>query len=178
MMMESSSEDLAERSSGSQAPVNTSDEVDIVVSDVLNGCPEEVIAAARHAVLQVLRTEGRSGSVCIYLTDDGEIAHLNGVYRGKKGPTDVLSFSQESQEASGPSINEPEVGERILGDVVISLETAQRQAATRGHTLECEVAELAAHGTLHLLGYEDESEDGAAEMARRVALSLSPASSE
>jgi probable rRNA maturation factor len=80
--------------------------------------------------------------------DDAAIARLNADYRGTPRPTDVLSFSQI--EGAGPE------GGHLLGDVVISVETARRQARERGRPLDEEVAALLVHGVLHLLGYDHE----------------------
>jgi len=87
----------------------------------------------------------------ILLTGDDEIHQLNKIYRQRDRPTDVLSFSQREGEFPGP--------EAVLGDVVISIETADRQAAERGHTLRAEILELLAHGLLHLLGFDHELSD-------------------
>ena len=93
-------------------------------------------------------------------------------------PTDVLSFAQmggdgESDEdeddvaaGAGSGYLMPG-GHALLGDVVISVETAARQAAERGHTLEQEVQTLLVHGVLHLLGYDHE--DGSAPAAAMAA---------
>ena len=82
----------------------------------------------------------------VLLTGDELIGELNGSYRRRHHPTDVLSFAMdESRPRSGP---------RLLGDVVISLETAGRQAKRAGHSLSLEVTTLLAHGLLHLLGYD------------------------
>ena len=96
------------------------------------------------------------------LADDAQIRVLNRMYRGKDRPTDVLSFSQlEGEEfISGGEDT------KTLGDVVISVETAERQAAERAHSLEDELDVLLVHGVLHLLGYDDETEPEAAEMRR------------
>lgn len=84
------------------------------------------------------------------LTDDKEIHILNKNYRGVDRPTDVLSFSQQEEGT-------PQPASRLLGDVVISLETAARQAALRKHSLQKELFILLAHGILHLLGYDHET---------------------
>ncbi|HUF53727.1 MAG TPA: rRNA maturation RNase YbeY [Dehalococcoidia bacterium] len=86
----------------------------------------------------------------VVITDDAEIQALNRQYADEDKPTDVLSFSQEEGEAFAAGTDET----RRLGDVVISLETAERQAAEAGHDLDAEVAHLLAHGVLHLLGYD------------------------
>ena len=86
---------------------------------------------------------------------------MNRDYRGKDKPTDVLSFAQSEQlgDAPAPPII-PGLSE-MLGDVVISVDTAIRQAQSHHIALEQELALLAVHGVLHLLGYEDETEAGA-----------------
>ena len=91
--------------------------------------------------------------------DDDYIQKLNFSYRGKNTPTDVLSFAMndELEENSAPKILEaPEELEILLGDIVISLETAARQAEVYGHGLLREIAFLIIHGMLHLLGYDHE----------------------
>ena len=92
-----------------------------------------------------------SSELSILLTGDDEIHQLNQIYRQRDRPTDVLSFSQREGEFPGP--------EAVLGDVVISIETAERQAAERGHSLRAEILELLAHGLLHLLGFDHELSD-------------------
>lgn len=86
----------------------------------------------------------------VAVTTDAEIHALNRQYAGEDRPTDVLSFSQEEGEAFITAPDEP----RHLGDVIISLETAERQAAEAGHDLDTEMAHLLTHGVLHLLGYD------------------------
>ena len=97
--------------------------------------------------------------VSVLLTDDAAIHALNRDWRGVDRPTDVLSWAQEEP---------PRIGETgdILGDVVISVDTAARQAAAREWSLAEEMALLLVHGILHLLGHEDETEVGAEEMRR------------
>ena len=84
----------------------------------------------------------------VTLTDDAAIHVLNARHRKKAKPTDVLAFPMDE---SGPG---PSGKMRLLGDVVISHETAQRQARARRHGLLDEVTFLLAHGLLHLLGYD------------------------
>lgn len=130
----------------------------------------------KQAVNLLLKDEGHADAeVSILLTGDAEIQEMNLRCRGKDSPTDVLSFSMlEGEPVEGP--------EPLLGDVVISLDTALRQAMAHGLSLEQEMALLAVHGTLHLLGYEDETEEGAAVMRRRekeiLGVSLEPAAKE
>ena len=101
--------------------------------------------------------------VDISFVTDAEIAALNGEYRGRARPTDVLSFSQiedapdtdfNFSDFNGTQVETPEPPIVPLGDIVISIETARRQAAERGHDLATEVNFLAIHGALHLWGYD------------------------
>ena len=88
--------------------------------------------------------------VSIFFTDDEMIRELNHKYREINKPTDVLSFAFEDDEDSFPLVGE----NRILGDIIISVETAQRNAQEANHSLEWEINILILHGLLHLLGYD------------------------
>ena len=104
--------------------------------------------AARMGSLATLSHEGAEGGICIELTDDETIHALNRDFRGVDRPTDVLSFPvSEGEELIG-------LPDGHLGDIMISVETAERQAAELGHSAEREIAFLAIHGTLHVLGYD------------------------
>jgi probable rRNA maturation factor len=94
------------------------------------------------------------GQVTVLLTTDTEMRRLNRHFRGKDKPTDVLSFP-----AGGP------VAAEVAGDLAISVPTARRQAAERGHVLRTEIKVLILHGLLHLAGYDHETDKG--EMDRR-----------
>ncbi len=86
--------------------------------------------------------------------DDAKIQTVNRQFRGLDKPTDVLSFSQ-FEDSNGFPVDFPADGQEIaLGDLMISIETAARQARELGHSLEREIAFLCIHGTLHLLGYD------------------------
>lgn len=91
--------------------------------------------------------------VDITIVDNEEIHTLNREYRNVDRPTDVLSFALDEGEEDEPElIDGPE--EHLLGDIIISAETAQRQGEEFGHGLEREIVYLAVHGLLHLLGYD------------------------
>jgi probable rRNA maturation factor len=96
--------------------------------------------------------------VSVLFCGDELIRTLNREYRGQDKATDVLSFAQEES---------PPGGAALLGDVVVSTDTARRQAREGRRSLAREVEWLLAHGLLHLLGYDDETEAGAAEMEAR-----------
>ncbi len=87
--------------------------------------------------------------VSILLLDDAGITGLNEQYLKKTGPTDVISFPMHDGAFPG-------VQPQLLGDIAISLETAQRQADRRGVSLHEEVTALLVHGMLHLIGYDHE----------------------
>ncbi len=97
---------------------------------------------------RVLRELGLTrAELSLVLLDDEGIAELNRRYRGREGPTDVLSFSLlegRHAEFRGP----------LLGDVVIGIDTAARSAADRGVSLDEELLRLLVHGVLHLLGHD------------------------
>jgi probable rRNA maturation factor len=86
----------------------------------------------------------------IVVTGDAQIRELNRAYRKKDRPTDVLAFAMREGEPCG------EAGE-LLGDVIVSLETARKQAHKAGHDVLSEVTMLMTHGVLHLLGWDHET---------------------
>jgi probable rRNA maturation factor len=93
----------------------------------------------------------------LLLTDDAQIQALNSQYRQKDRPTDVLAFA--SLEIDFPLPTEIFLTEPLyLGDIIISVETAARQAQQNGYSLRQELAWLAAHGFLHLLGWDHPDE--------------------
>ncbi len=130
----------------------------------------------RRAALAALRTEGAPrAEVSILLTDDEVVWQLNRDYRRQDKPTDVLSFAQRDSVAGAPAPRKRTAQREVLGDVVISVDTAARQAAERGASLADELAHLAVHGVLHLLGYDDETEHGAETMRLRESVALAAA---
>ena len=95
------------------------------------------------------------------IVDDIDMAELNLSYRNKQGPTNVLSFPMTEGMFSDITPN-------LLGDVVISVDTAEREAATAGITIEERLSQLLIHGILHLFGYDHElSEEAETEMASK-----------
>ena len=103
----------------------------------LIGIADATVAEAGHA--------GREVSVTI--TNDRRLHDLNLRYRGKNRPTDVLSFPYD--EPDGP-----------IGDVVISVDRARAQAVEKGHGLQRELEILVLHGSLHVCGFDHETDDG------------------
>lgn len=98
------------------------------------------------------------------LTDDDEIRSLNAQYRHTNQPTDVLAFA--ALEMNYPSLEDDD-SPLYLGDIVISVETAQQQASRLGHTLQQELAWLAAHAFLHLLGWDHPDENSLSRMLKQ-----------
>ena len=117
----------------------------------------------KELFLQILADEGLDVNkedfyISVSFMSSGEMRELNGLYRGIDAPTDVLSFENDYLD--------PESGLHYLGDIVISIEKAQEQAANNGHPLQQEVEMLFVHGVLHLCGYDHAKEDEYAEMSR------------
>jgi probable rRNA maturation factor len=106
----------------------------------------------------LLAALGRAASeLSVALVGDEEMTELNERYRGRRGPTDVLSFSLvEGDHAAFRG--------ELLGDVVIDVVQAARQAEERGHPLQDELLRLLIHGTLHLLGHDHQEPEEAREM--------------
>jgi probable rRNA maturation factor len=98
----------------------------------------------------VPEADGRS--VAVALISDRRMKELNRLFRGSDGTTDVLSFPYESDGFDPDKTN--------LGDIVISVEQADRQAEDNGLTLEGEIRQLMLHGLLHLCGYDHETDNG------------------
>jgi len=98
--------------------------------------------------------------VDISLICDSEMHAINAHFRGKDRPTDVISFAFDDEHPDGAEFNFAAMfGEapHVLGEISISIESAARQALERGHSLQEEIAFLAVHGALHLLGYDHDS---------------------
>lgn len=111
----------------------------------------------------VLRMEEvpASAELSVAIVTIDEMAEMNERYRGKEGATDVLSFPCDDP---CPAASDEPIA---LGDVVIAPEVAEKQAAELGTTVESELNLLLVHGTLHLLGYDHETDEDAAVMQAR-----------
>jgi probable rRNA maturation factor len=131
------------------------------MSVLISGPPEAIrgsrvdVIRLQHCAKALLSALGESRSeLSVALVDDRQIKELNGQWRSRPRATDVLSFSQiEGEKANHRS--------RLLGDVVISVETAARQAADRRRGLDEIVIRLLIHGLLHLIGHDHETDEEA-----------------
>ena len=111
-----------------------------------------------QAALATLKTDNaETCEASILLTDDAEIQALNNRYRNIDAPTDVLAFAMRDGV-------DGDLNPNLLGDLIISLQTAQRQASLNNHLLEIELALLTVHGMLHLLGYDHQTAEEASIM--------------
>ena len=129
---------------------------------------EELVEKVVQKALEV-EVEG-DYEVSISFVDNHEIQELNKQYRNKDAATDVLSFPlMEFEDTEEDYENEEEYvqEDRLLGDIVISLEKAQEQATEYGHSFERELAFLLVHGVLHLLGMDHENEQQEKEMLQK-----------
>ncbi len=138
------------------------------ITDELGTSSRSLIKLIRRSVLATLRYEGvkEPCRMSVTFTDNGGIRELNRQYRQIDRETDVLSFPLTDYEGG----EEPTVygKERLLGDMVLSLERAEEQAREYGHSFEREAAFLTVHSTLHLLGYDHvNSEEEDRQMRRR-----------
>jgi probable rRNA maturation factor len=130
----------------------------LITDKQINKYMEKALAALTTKELSYQHVE-----LSVLISDDREIRMLNKQYRGKDYATDVLSFAQLEGEALA-------VCEAVsLGDIVISYDTAQRQADSQGVSLQQEISRLLIHGLLHLVGYDHEGvpEDVAQQMFNR-----------
>ena len=131
--------------------------VDIVNLSKGRRVSAQKIKGKAHRILKLLK-ENQS-ELSLALVGNGQIQKLNSQYRHKNEPTDVLSFPQEE--------NLPK-GKKLLGDVVISVEQAEKQAKEGMKTLEMEIEMLLIHGILHLLGYDHEVSPKEARRMKRM----------
>lgn len=113
--------------------------------------------------------------VSLTLTDNNEIHRINKDFRNIDRPTDVLSFPMVEYDTPGEfdfleELDEcfnPETGELVLGDIIISLDKVQEQAQAYNHSVKREYAFLIAHSMLHLMGYDHVQDDEAVVMEKR-----------
>jgi probable rRNA maturation factor len=142
--------------------------VDVVISSSVPRCGRlaRLLASRAERMLRAMRLQ--KVELSILLCDDPTIQQLNAQYRGMNKPTDVLAFAQSEGLPMG--VAEPLV--TVLGDIVLSVPTAQRQASARGLSLHDEATMLLAHGLLHLLGFDHHTHHHDRRMRARVDLLL------
>ena len=134
------------------------------------GGPEALAARAAGMALEGAGLAPAGWSVSFLFADDAAVAELNGRFRGKPSPTNVLSWPafdlaletpggrpDPPEREDGPWADETE----SLGDVALAFETCAREAEARGLPLRTHALHLAVHGTLHLLGYDHERDEDA-----------------
>jgi probable rRNA maturation factor len=139
--------------------------VDVLIESAQwQGLPtaEAVIRCAIASAAKARPVQIGGAEVSVLLCDDAAIAALNARWRGREGPTNVLSFPPPHGEPSPRGADRP----TPLGDIAIAYETAAREAADHGKTLPDHLAHLAVHGFLHLLGYDHHLESEAERMER------------
>ncbi|MCP4682931.1 MAG: rRNA maturation RNase YbeY [Desulfobacterales bacterium] len=113
----------------------------------------EKIQQRAQAILSAL--DNPEGELSILIVDDQKIAELNKKYLNRKGPTNVIAFPMQEGDFA-------EVNPNLLGDVVISIETAEKEGQVAGIDTEERFEELLVHGILHLFGYNHEEDDNEA----------------
>ena len=130
--------------------------IEISHSSTLNQKLDKVLLerAARAALEN--QSAPQDATLSILLTDDAQIQSLNREYRGFDTPTDVLSFDVHERD--------PETGFLYLGEIIVSVPYAAKQAHKNGHPLEAEVQLLIVHGVLHLLGHDHAEAEEKAKM--------------
>lgn len=149
--------------------------IDCETEDKLELPYEEII---RNVVLSSLEYENcpYEAEVNVILTDNEEIHKLNLEYRGIDRPTDVLSFPMLEYDTPSDFSHveedyedcfNPETGELMLGDIVISVDKVEEQAEKYGHSQRRELAFLVAHSMLHLCGYDHMEEEERLDMEAR-----------
>ncbi len=127
-------------------------------------------AALAESAFPDLAQSARLVEISVRLTGDEEVRALNSQWRGKDKPTNVLSFpfarpcDLHEVDEDGPEL--------MLGDVVLARGLCEREAAEKAIPLERHAAHLLVHGTLHLLGYDHQADDSAADMEQRETRAL------
>jgi probable rRNA maturation factor len=127
------------------------------------GVDTHAVERLAHRTLE-MEDVGKPAELSIVLADDATVRALNREYRNTDAATDVLSFGQEEE---GDAFVRPDDASRHLGDVIISMDTARRQADEYGVSMHDEVSHLLVHGILHLLGYDHELADDERRMRAR-----------
>lgn len=141
-----------------------------VLIDIQHGAETVQHVPVEELANFVLKQEGAPdiSEVSISFVNDDEMARLNAEFRGKEGPTDVLSFECDGDDEDFDldfAVSQGLVYE--LGDIIVAPDVALRQSVEFGHSVEAEVSLLLVHGLLHLMGYDHIEDDEAEEMEAR-----------
>ncbi len=158
---------------------------DIAVDRVSGNAPE-CEACLREAIESTLRRhQTLEARISVAVVDDTHIAHLNRLYLNHEGATAVMAFDLRDNELEREGIpapgnsgspcrgrthglqsvgSDPVSHSYVEGEIIVSADTAAREARARGHSFEAELALYAVHGTLHLLGYDDNDQEAADRM--------------
>jgi len=140
-------------------PAGARPKMDIQIANRQKRHPISLRKLRRRARILLDALKSPEGEISILLVDDRRIAALNRRFLGREGPTNVMAFPMQEGRFAGLSPN-------LLGDVVISVDTAHREARAAGLAVDERLTQLLVHGLLHLHGYDHEHD--AAE-ARRMA---------
>lgn len=133
----------------------------VLIDNRQSRLPIRVETIRREAKVILSALGSPEDELSIVYVDDQEIAELNRTYLNRTGPTNVISFPMKEGEFGGLSPD-------LLGDVVISVDTAIREAESAGISVARRLSELLVHGVLHLFGYDHEKPDSdAAAMAQK-----------
>jgi probable rRNA maturation factor len=114
--------------------------------------PRGLRSSLRHVILGMMKARELKAQVCIVISTDEHLQALKLEHWGENATTDVLSFP--AWEPGDPFVP------AHLGDIIISLDTARKQALEQNHSLETEVLMLASHGLTHLLGFDHQTPEG------------------
>ena len=128
-------------------------DIDVQIAVTADGLP--AIDSIRRWAGAVLGDQSASGELVIRIVDEAEITALNRRYRGKDGPTNVLSFPAEVP---------PEIGADLIGDIVICAPVVAGEAVAQDKLLEAHWAHMVIHGVLHLLGFDHQRGEEASRM--------------
>ncbi|WP_298472855.1 rRNA maturation RNase YbeY [Psychrobacillus sp. FSL K6-4046] len=139
--------------------------LELDLMDETNTLTKEAIALVEKVLQSAagqLNVKNESEVSVTFVTND-QIQEINKNYRNKDMPTDVISFAMEEMGEGEIKIKDADIP-TLLGDIIISVERTIEQAQAYGHTFERELAFLAVHGFLHLLGYDHGTEEEEKEM--------------
>ena len=133
--------------------------IDVLNRQRLVRIDKQRIASLADATLRALNKPERA--LAVVFIRDPAMQNLNLKFRGKDEATDVLSFPLEYDSRVAADDNPRDgLARKYVGDVVVSTDTARRQAGEAGHSLDREIDELVIHGVLHLCGYDHETDNG------------------